>query len=321
MNSSTTLNRSPENGDSGQGLTGKVCLPFLRQARNEDGGWGFHPEAASAVEPTAWCLLALGKIDPGDEAIEPGRRWLEGAQNADGSWPTRPQMGDGNWVTALAGLALLATNGSREVIAGAAQWVTGSQSGEGGLKMRLGRWLNRKKVVEQDFSLRGWSWTPGTSSWVEPTAVSLIFLRQLPAERAPAAAAERLRMAEAMLFDRMCPGGGWNLGNPKVYGVAGIPQIGPTAWALLALQEQTARQEMRSSLDWLAANADAMSGASSLALAHLALEACGRPVGGLEEKLTRQFEAHGFLGNVLSFAQSAFTLRPGRDVLRRAEAG
>ena len=29
-----------------------------------------------------------------------------------------------------------------------------------------------------------------------------------------------------MLYDRMCPGGGWNCGNPKVYGVAGEPLVG-----------------------------------------------------------------------------------------------
>ncbi len=317
--SSTVVNPPTEDGDSGQGLVGKVCLPFLKRARNADGGWGYRPGTGSAVESTAWALLALGKIDPDEETIGLGRQWLVAAQNDDGSWATRPNTGEGNWVTALAGLALLATDGPREAIAKAAGWVTGSQSGEGGLRMRLSRWLaGKRNVVEQNFSLRGWSWTPGTSSWVEPTSVALIFLRQLPEGLAPAGAAERRRMGEAILYDRMCPAGGWNLGNPKVYGVAGIPQVGPTAWALLALQEQVEREEIRRSLDWLMANANAMAGPSSLALAHVALEACERGCDGLEEKLSRQFEAQGFFDSVLSFAQSAFALRPGGDVLRWA---
>jgi hypothetical protein len=318
--SATVVNLSNAAGNPGQELTEKVCLPFLRKARNSDGGWGYRPGTASATEPTAWCLLALGKIDPGSEAIEAGRHWLEGAQNADGSWPTRPATGEGNWVTALAGLALVATNGPEAAIAGAARWVSQSQSDEGGLRVRLRRLLGlgRKKVVEQDLSLRGWSWTPGTSSWVEPTAVALLFLHHLHSELAPAEAVERRRMGEALLYDRMCPAGGWNAGNPKVYGVAGIPQVGPTAWALLALQGYPEREENRRSLDWLAANAESMKGPSSLALAHLALKAGGRPAVSLEAKLALQFQNQGFLNNVTAFAQAAFELRPGPDVLRWA---
>jgi hypothetical protein len=219
-------------------------------------------------------------------------------------------------VTALAGLALTATDGSQQAIANAAGWVCRSRSGEGSLRLRLGRLLSRKLTVEQDASLRGWSWTPGTSSWVEPTAVSLIFLRQLSSSMAPPQAADRRRMGEAMLYNRMCPGGGWNSGNPKVYGVAGIPQIGPTAWALVALQEYADREANRLSLDWLAEKYDSISGVSSLALARIALEASGRPVAPLELRLAAQFEVDGFLDSVLAFGQAAFALASGPDVLR-----
>lgn len=314
----TTANGPRLGGDSGQGFAERVCLPFLRRAHNADGGWGYRPGTASATEPTVWCLLALGKLDPGNDLIEPGRRWLEGAQNADGSWPTRPDTRQGNWVTALAGVALVALGGRQTGIQNAARWICRRQSGEGGWRMRVGKLLRRKSVVEQDFSLRGWSWTPGTASWVEPTAAALLFLHHLPAGLVSAESAERRRMGEAMLYDRMCPTGGWNLGNPKVYGVPGIPQIGPTAWALLALQDHADREENQRSADWLAANADAMKGASSVALRHLALEACGRPAASLEQDLSLQFQNQGFLDNVLGFAQAAFSLRPGPDMLRWA---
>jgi hypothetical protein len=318
--SATVANASNANRDSDQGFVESTCLPFLRHARNDDGGWGYRPGRASAVEPTAWCLLALGKVDSGSEAIEAGRQWLLGAQNGDGSWPTWPGVGEGNWVTALAGLALEALGGPAPAIENAARWICRSHSAEGGLRLRVASLFARKKIVQQDFSLRGWSWTPGTSSWVEPTAVALIFLHHLPSTLALPEAAERRRMGEAMLYDRICLSGGWNLGNPKVYGVEGIPQLGPTAWALLALQEHSEREENRRSLDWLARNAGTMNGPSSAALAQLALEACGRPAASLEQKLAEQFQNQGFLDNVVAFAQAAFALRPGPDVLRWAKA-
>lgn len=301
---------------AGPGFRAGVCLPFLLQAQNSDGGWGYQAGTAAAVEPTAWCLLGLAKIDAAAEAVERGRGWLTSTQAGDGSWPTRPEIGEGNWVTALAGLALLATNGSRPAIERAAGWVCRSRSAEGGLRSRLLGLLAREKVVEQDLALRGWSWTPGTASWVEPTAVALMFLHSLPREMLPGEAAERRQMGVAMLYNRMCPDGGWNFGNPKVYGVGGIPQIGPTAWALMALQEQQAREENRRSLDWLAARFDRIHGPSSLALAYLALDAAGRAAPGFEPRLKEGFETGHFLGSVVAFAQAALALGHGPDLLR-----
>lgn len=301
---------------AGRGFADSVCLPFLRQAQNADGGWGYHSGKSSAVEATAWCLLALAKYDSEGEAVERGRRWLAGWQMSDGAWPTRPETDEGNWLTALAGLAMLATGGPAPGIASAADWVCRSRSAEGGFRVRFANLLGRKKVVEQDFTRRGWSWTAGTASWVEPTAVALIFLRALPTELLPVSAAERRRMGEAMLYDRMCPCGGWNSGNPKVYGVAGIPQIGPTAWALMALQGQTEREENQRSLDWLASRWDSIEGPSSLALAQLALDAGGRRHPGFERRLTEHLDAGDFLGSVMAFAQAAFALTDGPDRLR-----
>ena len=304
--------------DSGQGFADRILLPYLHKARNSDGGWGYRPGTSSAVEPTGWSLLALAKTDSKSEAVERGREWLLGAQNEDGSWPTRPETGEGNWVTPLAALVLLAIDGAPEAIAKAAQWLCRSRSGESSFRMRFARFMARKGVVEQDLSLRGWSWTPGTSSWVEPTALALIFLHHVPAALAPPEATERRRVGEALLYDRMCPAGGWNAGNPKVYGVSGIPQLGPTAWALLALQDQAEREENRRSLDWLAGRFDSIAGPTSLALAQVALEASGRPAAALEPRLAKQFESQQFLENVLAFSQSAFALRSGPDVLRWA---
>jgi hypothetical protein len=88
-----------------------------------------------------------------------------------------------------------------------------------------------------------------------------------------------------MLYDRMCPGGGWNSGNPLVYGVAGVPRIGPTVWALLALIDQPERAENQMSLDWLARAYAGIRGAASLALAHRCLAAYGRKIPSLAPAL------------------------------------
>jgi hypothetical protein len=318
-NSAGTVANLPKSTESSDaGLRERVCLPLLRKAQNADGGWAYRAGTGSAIEATAWCLLGLAGSGADREAIERGRRWLAGAQNEDGSWPARLETRDGNWVTALAGLALLATAGPSPEAARAAEWICQSHSAEGGLVWRLRGMLAGKKVVDQDLALRGWGWTPGTASWVEPTAVALIFLRGLPENLLPAGAGERRRMGEAMLYDRMCPGGGWNSGNPKVYGVAGIAQIGPTAWALLALQGQPEREENRRGVGWLASRFDSIQGASSLALAAIALGAYGRATPDFENRLGEHFEAGDFPHSVLPMAQAAVALTHGPGVLRRA---
>src|SRR5438876_464221 len=95
----------------------------------------------------------------------------------------------------------------------------------------------------------GWGFHPGSSSRVEPTSFALLALEQAPKDLLPAAAARRRQLAESLLRDRMCPGGGWNCGNPRVYGVAGEPLVLPTAWALLALRAHPERPENVMSLE------------------------------------------------------------------------
>lgn len=295
------------------------CLPFLRQAQNADGGWGYHPAGRSAVEPTCWAALALAGRSDSEQARARATDWLLAAQLPDGSWPAFAGQKEGCWVAPLACLALHERKDAQDAVARGLEWLCNAWPAEGSLWQRLRlRLFVSSSVLRQDYSLRGWSWTPRTSSWVEPTAYALILLRRLFPDAPPRHVAKRQQLGEAMLYDRMCSGGGWNSGNPSVYGVAGEPLVGPTVWALLALEHGRERTENRKSLDWLAGACEQAQGPGSLALAHLCLETYGRPTPPLEPRLLRFYEANRFLQNVCVAAFAAMALDPANGWWRCA---
>ena len=309
-------NLGSRNRDTGQKtvtqLQESYCLEFLLTSQNSDGGWGYHPAAPSAVEATAWALLAFvtsRRGEPPARVCARARDWLLQAQRADGSWPPYPGQPQGCWVTSVASHALHLQGGAQKAVERGLHWVLNAWPAEGSVWWRLRQSLFPSRVARQDTSLRGWNWTPGTASWVEPTAHALVFLRSLPPEMLPPKAAKRRQLAKRMLYDRMCPGGGWNSGNPLVYGAAGVPRIGPTAWALLALQHDSARVEIQMSLQWLQGAYGGIHGAASLALAHRCLAAYGRPVSPLAPALDELYAHNRFFENVLTMAWAALALQ------------
>jgi hypothetical protein len=103
----------------------------------------------------------------------------------------------------------------------------------------------------------------------------LLALRDAPVEQLPRNVAERRDLAVALLYDRMCPGGGWNCGNPRVYGVDGDALVLPTCWALLALSEAPEKPGRALSLSWLQKDFAKIESAASLAVARMTLENYG----------------------------------------------
>ena len=282
----------------------QVCLPLLLEAQNADGGWGHQRGKLSAVEPTAWAILALGGFSDSDRvgaAVQSAAAWLRSTQLADHSWPAFAGLQEGCWVTSLACLALYERGGASEATQGAVDWICSAWPAEGTAWRRwLARLLGGGKKVRLNLALRGWSWTPGTSSWVEPTALTLITLHRLFPTDAPPEVAKRRTLAEAMLYNRICAGGGWNSGNPEVYGVAGEPLVGPTVWALLALQNHRQRKENLASLEWLSSvRQKRLPAPASVAVAHLCLSAYGRPSPDPQEELEATYRENHFLGSVL----------------------
>jgi hypothetical protein len=286
-------------------LADTYCQHFLITHQNPDGGWGYHPALPSSVEATSWALVALTPWSQASglaDACARARAWLLSAQLPDGSWPAFPGQRQGCWTTSLACLALHLQGGAPDAVRRGLNWLLDTWPAEAALWWRLRQFLAHSAVVRQDSSLSGWSWTPGTASWVEPTSYALLLLRSLPPDLLPPRAAKRQRLAERMLYDRMCPGGGWNSGNPLVYGVAGEPRIGPTAWALLALIDHARRAENQMSLDWLARAYAGIRGAASLAVAHRCLAAYGRQVAPLAPALGDFYLRNRFFESVLAVA-------------------
>jgi hypothetical protein len=198
---------------------------WLRTVRNRDGSWGYLAGEAGRAEPT---VLAL--------AAGPEPEWLAGAwlTSQEPSWP-------------LLLLPALGWQRSQADCKAALTWMLATRS---------------EPVPDMDGfdgGLPGWSWVAGTAGWVEPTAYALLSLRR--AEPGAAAVAE----AQALLVDRQCQDGGWNYGNPRVLGTELAGHLGPTGWAVMALEPGPAAER---GMDFLQG---ALSEPSTLSLALLAL--------------------------------------------------
>jgi hypothetical protein len=284
-------------------------LARLQKMQNADGGWGFNANCESRIEPTAWALLALGEFistTKADEAITRGFRFLAETQLENGSWAAAAGQQNGCWVTSLACWALLAHAEYETKLIRGLRWLQEDLPRDSSFWWRMMRKLTEhRKINSQSAAFSGWSWTPHTASWVEPTCYALIVSRGNPAAASRPDAQRRREIAEAMLRDRMCPGGGWNCGNPKVYGVAGQPQVGPTVWSLIALRENPERPENRQSLDWLESSQESIASPESLALAHIGLGVYGRPNTALAESLRNVGASDTFPATVLGAAWTA----------------
>jgi hypothetical protein len=259
------------------GLLAETCLAVLREKQNDDGGWGYHGESQSRVEPTCWALCALSATQDSTHdslALSRARRFLLASQEKEGFWTASPEMKTGNWVTSLACAVLshdLETE--RAALAGLA-WLCQDYPLDSSPWMRfLRRFRPNVNTSVHDDSYRGWGWTPRTSSWVEPTAFALLAMQEFQAKQLPFVASQRRELAVALLYDRMCPGGGWNCGNPRVYGVDGEPLVLPTSWALIALRMSPEHQSKSLSLAWLEAEVPKIQSPASLAVAAMCLQA------------------------------------------------
>ena len=105
-----------------------------------------------------------------------------------------------------------------------------------------------------------------------------------------------LDQARRLLLDRRAKDGGWNYGNPRIFGQE-LPSVpAPTAWALLALQ--ALGQPLPDALPVLKERAQEAPGSLSLAMAAIATQKLGGDATPLLEPLWERMGTDGLRGRV-----------------------
>lgn len=252
-----------------------LCLEQLVARQLPQGGWPFHSSAAqAAVEPTALTLLALPSTLVRER--ECAIRFLLQIQNPNGSWPAfAGDDGEGSGFTGLALYVLNCCGVGGKADDRAIRWLLHSRGWES-------HWLWKWKFRTTDRRVRfdpdkfGWPWMPKTVSWVVPTSYSLLALRNCIPGSQKDLLQLRIRRGVEMLYDRICPQGGWNAGNGVVFGRPLPPHPDATAIALLALGGESVNDFVTASLDWLERRAQFCFAPWSLAWTILALNAFRR---------------------------------------------
>jgi hypothetical protein len=250
------------------------------------GGWAALASSSQpAIEPTCYAALALGSAPVGD--IERAQDFLLRTQNPNGSWPVVPgDDQEGGWVTSLAVIALRDLVPAISARLQGFHWLLNCSGKES-------NWFWKWKFRTADRHVRfnpdkyGWPWFPDTVSWVVPTSFAIVALNEIPCscgglERIPL----RVDCGIQMLFDRACPGGGWNAGNGVVYGCPLAPHVDDTAIALLALSDRGPDPVVQSGVQYLERVAPTLTAPWSLAWSILALAAHGRPIASLHDSLS-----------------------------------
>jgi hypothetical protein len=291
--------------------TWRQLLQEVQSARNADGGWGYRRGGQSRLEPTALCLLALSAADADPEGAVLARWPRDGALLIDPH--TRSVNASDNGVALLA--ACDARVGAGAATAGMAASLVAALVQSKGLKLPPSPTTNR-----QDNSLQGWSWVPGTFSWVEPTAWCVLALKRWARMHSDPSTRARIAEGERLLIDRVCREGGWNYGNSNVLGKELFAYIPTTALGLLALQNRRDQAAVIKSLNYLSAHClDERSGLS-LSLSRIALGVLGardgaaapanqqprRITGDLDAALESTWHTTQYLGNLAATALALY---------------
>jgi len=292
---------------------------LLRQTQNPDGGWGAIAEKQSNTESTALGLLALRSLDDSREnsVLEKAEQWLANTQNPDGSWSYGAGSKAPSWSTALGVMALSDSSVEAEPLVRAGNWILAQEGSKPGILAKLILALSfQKKAVRLNDDLVGWSWTPGSFSWVEPTSYCLIGLKKIKSKLSAKVVEERVDQAELMIYDRMCEGGGWNYGNAAVYGDPLWPYPDITALALIALQDHKERNDNRVSLRALSKMAETTDSGLALGWATICLSVYGEDISELRKRLDQKFAKTKFLGETKPVALAILASEDGARLLR-----
>ncbi|PYV38740.1 MAG: hypothetical protein DMG06_24960 [Acidobacteria bacterium] len=112
-----------------------------------------------------------------------------------------------------------------------------------------------------------------------------------------------------MLFDRVCPGGGWNAGNGVVNGTPLTPHADVTSLALLALIPQRDHPFVKRSLDWLQHQIEPTHSLYSLPWMAVALAAHREAISSILEKLIGLYSERGLNRDCQTLALTRLALQ------------
>jgi len=294
-------------------------VDLLLQSQNQDGGWGVVPKKHSQTEVSALAMLALNNIhDPTvEKAVHAGVRWLAAEQYPDGSWPLTTQVRESSWSTSFAVLALAAFPSYRQQALRGAQWLLQQKGYTPGWRESLRyRWAPQTLPTDLNPHLQGWSWTPNSFSWVEPTSYTLIALKKLKSSLPSSTVTERIGQGELLLHDRMCEGGGWNYGNAHVLGERLQPYPDTTAVALIALQGYTATETNQLSLQALRNMLTQVESGLTLSWTILCFSLYGQDASEWKKKIIISYEQTNFLNETKTIALALLALGDSTTAFR-----
>jgi hypothetical protein len=287
--------------------------------QNPDGGWGAIQGRRSNTEATSLAVSALKSLDQqsGNDRVIRGTTWLTERQNPDGSWRLNDVATGGSWTTALAIIALSAFPEHKKRVLEAARWLLVQEGSKPGILAILILWATgRSNINRVNRDLVGWSWVPHSFSWVEPTSYALTALKKVRASLDAETVNERIQQGEAMIYDRMCKGGGWNYGNSKVLDYALWPYPDTTAVALIALQDRAGDQANQESLQALRKTADEANSGLAASWAAICLSLYGQDAADWQKRVEKRFRETGFLGETKTLALALLALNGKADPFR-----
>jgi hypothetical protein len=127
--------------------------------------------------------------------------------------------------------------------------------------------------------------------------------------------------AKAMVYNRMCPDGGWNYGNAQVLGEGLHPYPLTTALALIALQQHCLRLENQKSLHYLQKVLPSEKSALAICYASLCLDIYSLPWHGLLDALVDLYDKTLFFQSINTCALALLVLqaKQGRNIYRSEE--
>jgi hypothetical protein len=285
----------------------KTCLyQELANRRLPSGGWSYLGRPQISIECTCLAALALSGLDK--QRSQHALTDLLRMQLARGAWPAFVPDREPSWATSLALITLNILADSSEARDRAVNWAVRDKEREANWFWQYKLRFDRAVRFRPD--LYGWPWIEGACSWVIPTGLMMIALKQYVYCKPRAEASRRLRLGAQMLLDRSCPGGGWNAGNSMVYGVPLAAHVESTAIALLGLQGEPDHPVIRAGMDWLEKQALAEQGMASLSWTVLCLAAYGREIEVVQAKIAEQLhDASALPSNTATLALGLLALR------------